>query len=85
MKNYLNTLPHLVFSFQELENFTFQVLNGAGDVFDIIKAVDKASRPDFDSMTTEELDLYVKQNSHCSALIKVNGSPILIIIHMSCV
>ena len=47
------------------------MLNGVGDLIDLMHAVDKEGRPDFDKMTTEELKYYVRKNSHCSALIKV--------------
>lgn len=59
------------FIFQALDNFAFQVLNGAGDLIDLMHAVDKEGRPNFDKMSKDELKLYVRKNSHCSALIKV--------------
>ena len=48
-----------------------QLLNGIGDVIDLIKALDKASRPDYFKMSTEELKQEVYRQGHCSALIKV--------------
>lgn len=74
MKIYVIVFPFVtLFSvlLKALENFAFQVLNGAGDLIDLMHAVDKEGRPDFDKMSLEDLKLYVRKNSHCSALIKV--------------
>lgn len=51
--------------------FAFQVLNGNGDLLDLIRVVDPSSRPNFAKMTKEVLKDYVLKNSRCSALVKV--------------
>ena len=43
----------------------------AGDLLDLVHVVEKSSRPNIAKMSAEELNLYVRKNSHCSALIKV--------------
>ena len=47
------------------------MLNGAGDLLDLMHAIDKAGRPDFRKMSKADIKLYIQKNSHCSALIKV--------------
>jgi len=46
-------------------------MNGAGDLNDLVKAVDKKGRPDFDKMTHKEVKRYTRENDRCSVLIKV--------------
>ncbi|XP_078610186.1 phospholipase B-like 1 [Branchiostoma floridae x Branchiostoma japonicum] len=58
----------------KLDIFAFQLLNGNGDTFDIIPAVNPSSRPDFSNMSRVEIDDWVLSHSHCSALIKVLGA-----------
>jgi hypothetical protein len=55
----------------QLEVFDFQVLNGAGDLLDLMKVLSPQSIPDFKKMTSEELLMYVRRQGHCSALIKL--------------
>lgn len=50
------------------------MLNGNGDLLDLISAVSPKSRPDFDSMTKEEAMSFVAKSGRCSALIKVGGN-----------
>jgi len=54
-----------------LELFDFQVLNGVGDLLDLLKALFPEDSPDFHRMTKQQLLTYVRQSSHCSALIKL--------------
>lgn len=44
---------------QELDRFAFQFLNGDGDLFDLIDALDRDSIPDWNSMTSEEMRVKV--------------------------
>ncbi|XP_064614813.1 phospholipase B-like 1 [Liolophura sinensis] len=56
---------------QSLDVFAFQVLNGNGDLLDLLRVVDLSRRPIFSKMTKTELKDYVLKNSRCSALVKV--------------
>ena len=56
-----------------LTEFAFQMLNGVGDFFDIIPAVCKEYRPNFENMTKPEIDEYIRTHGHCSALVKLTG------------
>lgn len=58
---------------QKKDAFVLQLLNGAGDLLDLVKAVSEEHRPNIDSMTKEQLMLYVAKSGHCSALVKVNN------------
>lgn len=51
--------------------FLVQLLNGVGDLIDLMKAVDPSSRPNFSKMTPKEVSKYVSSQGHCSALVKV--------------
>lgn len=55
-----------------LSRWAFDLINGAGDLFDIKPAILKDTRPDFGSMGKEELMMYLNLNGHCSALVKVS-------------
>lgn len=57
--------------FQDLEVFAFQVLNGAGDLIDLVKALNPASIPNWRAFTPAEARSYVQRTGMCSALIKV--------------
>eukprot|EP01012_Entosiphon_sulcatum_P050606 TRINITY_DN69491_c0_g1_i1.p1 TRINITY_DN69491_c0_g1~~TRINITY_DN69491_c0_g1_i1.p1 ORF type:complete len:546 (+),score=119.16 TRINITY_DN69491_c0_g1_i1:26-1663(+) len=57
-----------------LDRFAFQMLNGVGDLFDIIPATDHHQRPQWERMTNEEVALALAKRQHCSALIKVTGN-----------
>jgi hypothetical protein len=60
----------------QLEVFDFQVLNGVGDLLDLMKALSPESIPDFKKMTSQELLMYVHRQGHCSGLIKLlPGNP----------
>ena len=61
----------LYVSSQDLSVFVVQVLNGAGDLLDLIHVVDPEGRPKFDKMSHAQVKQYILENSHCSALIKV--------------
>ena len=50
------------------------LLNGVGDLLDLVKALDNDSVPNFSNMTTAELMNYAYSNGHCSGLVKVNNS-----------
>ncbi|CAE8581208.1 unnamed protein product [Polarella glacialis] len=56
-----------------LEESAFHILNGVGDLFQIMPAVDKDRRVDFAKMSSQELREFVKTAGMCSALIKVPG------------
>ncbi len=56
-----------------LSNFDFQMLNGVGDLFDVIPTVYPSLRRDFGSMTGNELQRFMFTTGRCSALIKVLG------------
>eukprot|EP00494_Astrolonche_serrata_P006942 UN06967 len=57
-----------------LTDFHFQVLNGLGDLFQIIPAVVPNTRIDWLKKTQEEAELLYAKRTHCSALIKVTGN-----------
>ncbi|XP_076075549.1 phospholipase B-like 1 [Mytilus galloprovincialis] len=59
---------------QDLEVFAFQVLNGAGDLIDLVKALNPASIPNWRAFTPAEARSYVQRTGMCSALIKVLGA-----------
>eukprot|EP00729_Bicosta_minor_P011971 gene11971-23531_t len=61
------TVPHLPV-------FAFQLLNGIGDLFQIIPSIDESARPDWTKMTTKEKRLELQRKGHCSAIIKVTGA-----------
>ncbi|XP_053393318.1 phospholipase-B 81-like [Mercenaria mercenaria] len=58
----------------KLSLYAFQVLNGNGDMLDLINAVNPKSIPDFDRMTTEEAVSFIAKSGRCSALVKVLGA-----------
>ena len=47
------------------------MLNLQGDLTDVLKAVDPASRPDARAMSDGALRRYTRQSTHCSALVKL--------------
>jgi len=53
-----------------LDRFAFQMLNGVGDLFDIIPAVKRHRRIDWLSLSLETAELLHARKGHCSALIK---------------
>ncbi|XP_052791309.1 phospholipase B-like 1 isoform X2 [Mya arenaria] len=57
----------------KLPIYAFQMLNGNGDLLDMISAVRPDLVPDFFNMTRDEALAYVAQNGRCSALVKVLG------------
>lgn len=59
---------------QELDLFAFQVLNGVGDLIDLIHALNPESFPDWKSFSHDEARHYVQHKGFCSALIKVMGA-----------
>ena len=59
-------------SFQSLPLYAFQVLNGAGDLLDLVNVVSPKNQPDWRKMTKEEAVAFVARSGHCSALIKVS-------------
>ena len=56
---------------QKPEFFMVQLLNAAGDLLDLTKALQIRTPPDFSAMTHSELLQYVNLQGHCSALVKV--------------
>lgn len=54
-----------------LEAWSFTLINAVGDLFDIIPALDRTKRPEFDKMTSKQIREYLLVNGHCSALVKV--------------
>lgn len=54
-----------------IPHFAFAMLNGCGDLFQIIPAVRPSSRPDFSAMSFKEAVKFDRDHSMCSALIKV--------------
>ena len=60
-------------SLPALPTFAWQLLNGVGDLFQIIPAVEKKHRVDWASLSRPEARLELRKAGHCSALIKVVG------------
>ncbi|KAK6171419.1 hypothetical protein SNE40_019612 [Patella caerulea] len=57
-----------------LETYAFQVLNGVGDLIDLVRVVDPQSIPDWRKMTKEQAMIYAQESGHCSAMVKVLGA-----------
>lgn len=51
--------------------YGFRLTNFVGDLFDILPAVDLSKRPDFSTMSKDEIQLYQAMNGHCSAIVRV--------------
>jgi hypothetical protein len=58
----------------KLSTFAFWALNSDGDLFQIIPAVEKHKRPNFETMTSHDIEMFLEAHSRCSALIKVTGN-----------
>jgi hypothetical protein len=58
---------------KQLDIFAFQLLNDVGDFLDLIPALEKDRRPNWDTMTDAEIEATLSRNGHCSALIKLTG------------
>jgi len=56
-----------------LDRFAFQMLNGVGDLFDIIPAVNRERRTDWLSLSLEAAELMHASRGHCSGLVKLTG------------
>ena len=56
-----------------LQPFDFFMLNGCGDLFDLLPATTPSLRKDFARMSLQEFEEHVANNGHCSALVKLNG------------
>jgi len=56
-----------------LPESAFLILNGVGDLFQIMPAVDMHRRPDFQKMSSGELQDLVKEQGMCSGIVKVPG------------
>jgi hypothetical protein len=56
-----------------LSKLQLMLLGMTVELDDISKAVDKSARPDYQAMTKAELEAYVFDHTHCSAMIKVNA------------
>uniref|UniRef100_A0A7S2S049 Phospholipase B-like n=1 Tax=Mucochytrium quahogii TaxID=96639 RepID=A0A7S2S049_9STRA len=57
-----------------LDHWAFQMLNGVGDMFDILPTVDEDHRTDWASMTKEDIIREHSKAGHCSAMIKLTGN-----------
>eukprot|EP00949_MAST-11_sp_MAST-11-sp1_P001690 g1690.t1 len=62
-------VPELAMS----SKWSLQVINGVGDLFQIVPAVEKKLRVDWSSLTKERAERLHFEQGHCSALIKVTG------------
>lgn len=56
-----------------IDRFAFTMLNGVGDLFDVVPAVLRSERVDWVSAPLEAAELMHAQKGHCSGLIKLNG------------
>jgi len=56
-----------------LHRFTFTMLNGVGDMFDIIPAVNRDQRIDWLSLPWDKAERMHTKQGHCSGLIKLPG------------
>ena len=68
---------------QKLDLFAFRMLNGVGDLLDLINAVDQEKRPNFDKMSKKDVENYVAKNGHCSGFIKLTGLFLLRILFLN--
>lgn len=59
---------------QKLDLYAFQMLNGVGDLLDLVSAINPDFLPNWDKMSKQEILDYVAKNGHCSALVKVLGA-----------
>lgn len=57
-----------------LSHFAFQMLNGVGDLFDIIPAVEPKQRVDWLALRKTEAEELHGKSGHCSGLIKTTGN-----------
>ncbi len=57
----------------QLTLYDWQLLQATGDLFDLIPRIMPKMAPDWDTMPLHEVLATVRNNSHCSALIKVLG------------
>jgi len=58
----------------DTDYFVVLMLNGVGDLIDLMHALDPANRPQYDKMHPHELLQYVSLQGHCSALVKTMGA-----------
>ena len=49
---------------QKLDWFSFDILNGNGDMLDLLNALDPDNRPDFAAMSKEEIKNWVGSYAH---------------------
>jgi hypothetical protein len=59
------------YSDKKLSVFSFQMLNGVGDFLDLLPALDKHIRPNWDKMSPNEIKRKISLKNHCSGLIKI--------------
>jgi len=50
------------------------VLGGAGDLGDLIPALEPKDRVQWDALAADDLELKLASMGHCSALVKVSGN-----------
>merc|ERR1712096_185955 len=62
------------FGLPKLERFAFEFLNGVGDLFDIIPAVDPGARTAWFNLSRAEAIRQSRLREHCSALVKVSAN-----------
>lgn len=56
---------------EQINHIEFQVLNAVSDVDEMEYWKNPSARPNYESMTTQEIIDYVETHTHCSALIKI--------------
>eukprot|EP00511_Aplanochytrium_stocchinoi_P002354 CAMPEP_0204838798 /NCGR_PEP_ID=MMETSP1346-20131115/31935_1 /ASSEMBLY_ACC=CAM_ASM_000771 /TAXON_ID=215587 /ORGANISM="Aplanochytrium stocchinoi, Strain GSBS06" /LENGTH=451 /DNA_ID=CAMNT_0051975051 /DNA_START=41 /DNA_END=1396 /DNA_ORIENTATION=+ len=56
-----------------LPSWNFAMLNGVGDLFDIIPAVQPHVRVNLTNMDRYQAEFWHAKNTHCSAIVKVDG------------
>jgi hypothetical protein len=59
--------------FKAFDVWPFQMLNGVGDLLDIIPALNSTARLDWEHMSPDDLSLAIAKRGLCSGLIKVLG------------
>lgn len=55
----------------QLSVLDFQILNGVGDLLDMLNFLDSENRVDWRDLSPKQLERLVAERGHCSGLIKV--------------
>ncbi|KJE97432.1 hypothetical protein CAOG_09069 [Capsaspora owczarzaki ATCC 30864] len=58
-------------SSRKLDVFAFQVLNGNGDILDLMNVLQPSTRPSWNDMTPQQAQLEASRRGHCSGFIKM--------------